>query len=95
MNDCVKDYLTEIIVTSAALGASFILNCLMACKLYYKPGTKEEPQEVELLTLNNDKKENNIEDYVMTIGEKREIVKGNLPDWVIEDYKNKKILRNN
>ena len=42
MNDCVKDYLTEIIVTSAAFGASFILNCLMACKLYYKPNTKEE-----------------------------------------------------
>ncbi len=42
MNDCVKDYLTEIIVTSAAFGASFILNCLMACKLYYKPNIKEE-----------------------------------------------------
>jgi len=94
MNDCVKDYLTEIIVTSAAFGASFILNCLMACKLYYKPNTKKEPQEVELVTLNNDKKENHIEDYVMTIGEKRKIVKGNLPNWVIEDYKNKKILRN-
>ena len=26
----------------------------------------------------------------MTIGENREIIKGNLPDWVIEDYKNKK-----
>ncbi len=95
MNDCVKDYLTEIIVTSAAFGASFILNCLMACKLYYKPNIKEETQEVELVTLNNDKKESNIEDYVMTIGEKRKIVKGNLPDWVIEDYKNKKFLRNN
>ncbi len=91
MNDCVKDYLTEIIVTSAAFGASFILNCLMVCKLYYKQKTNEkEPQEVELVTLNNDKKENHIEDYVMTIGEKRNIVKGNLPNWVIEDYKNKK-----
>jgi len=94
MNDCVKEYLTEIIVTSAAFGASFILNCLMACKLYYKSNTKEKPQEVELVTLNNEKKESNIEDYVMTIGEKREIVRGNLPNWVIEDYKNKKILRN-
>ena len=91
MNDCIKEYLTEIIVTSAVFGASFILNCLMACKLYYKPNTKEELQEVELVTLNNDKKESNLEDYVMTIGEKREIVKGNLPNWVIEDYKNKKI----
>ena len=73
---------------------TFILNCLMACKLYYKPNTKEEAQEVELVTLNNEKKESNIEDYVMTIGEKREIVRGNLPNWVIEDYKNKKILKN-
>ena len=90
MNDCVKDYLTEIIVTSAAFGASFILNCLMVCKLYYKPDTKEEPREIELVTLNNNKKVNDIEDSVMTIGENREIIKGNLPDWVIEDYKNKK-----
>ena len=37
-----------------------ILNCLMACKLYYKPNTKEELQEVELVTLNNDKKESNL-----------------------------------
>ena len=33
---------------------------------------------------------NQLEDYVMTIGDEREVVKGNLPNWVISDYNNKK-----
>jgi len=33
---------------------------------------------------------NQLEDYVMTIGDAREVVKGNLPEWVVSDYKNKK-----
>jgi len=96
MNDCIKDYLTEIIVTSAAFGASFILNCVLAFKLYTKPKMEiYTPPEIELVTLNkNTTEEESLEEYVMTIGKKTEVVKCNVPDWVVEDYKNKKILTN-
>ena len=51
MNDYIKDYLTEIIVTSAAFGASFILNCVLAFKLYTKP-------KIEIYTPIDYKKQN-------------------------------------
>ena len=91
MDECVKDFLTEIIVTSATLGASFILNCVLVFKLYTKPKLKiYKPPEIELVNLNKKKTEEPIEDYIMTIGTKNEVVKCSVPDWVVEDYKNKK-----
>ncbi len=94
MNDCIKDYLTEIIVTSAAFGASFILNCVLAFKLYTKPKIEiYTPPEIELVTLNKTKTEEStqsLEEYVMTIGNEREVIKCELPNWVVEDYKNQK-----
>jgi len=42
MNECIKEFLTEIIITSAALGGSFILNCVLAFKLYTKPKVKKD-----------------------------------------------------
>ena len=81
MNDCIKDYLTEIIVTSAAFGASFILNCVLAFKLYTKPKMEiYTPPEIELVTLNKNTEEESLEEYVMTIGKKTEVVKCSVPD---------------
>ena len=87
MNECIKEFLTEIIVTSATLGASFILNCVLAFKLYTKPKLKlDKPPEIELVNLNKQKTEEPLEDYIMTIGTKNEIVKCNVPDWVVKEY---------
>ena len=47
----------------------------------------EEPSGIEMVKLESN---NQLEDYVMTIGDAREVVKGNLPEWVVSDYKNKK-----
>ena len=94
MNDCIKEYLTEIIVTSAAFGASFILNCVLAFKLYTKPKIDiYTPPEIELVTLSKNKAEESsqsLEEYVMRIGDEREVIKCELPNWVVEDYKNQK-----
>ena len=81
MNECIKEFLTEIIITSAALGGSFILNCVLAFKLYTKPKVK-----IELVNLNKQKTEEPLEDYIMTIGTKNEIVKCSVPDWVVKEY---------
>ena len=87
MDECVKDFLTEIIVTSATLGASFILNSVLAFKLYTKPKLKlYKPPEIELVNLNKQKTEEPLEDYIMTIGTKNERVKCNVPDWVVKEY---------
>jgi len=87
MDECVKDFLTEIIVTSATLGASFILNCVLVCKLYTKPKLKIYKQhEIELVNLNKKKTEETLEDYIMTIGTKNEVVKCSVPDWVVKEY---------
>jgi len=87
MDECVKDFLTEIIVTSATLGASFILNCVLVFKLYTKPKLKiYKPPEIELVNLNKKKTEEPLEDYIMTIGTKNEVVKCSVPDWVVKEY---------
>ena len=52
-----------------------------------KYGKNEEPSGIEMIKLESN---NQLEDYVMTIGDAREVVKGNLPEWVVSDYKNKK-----
>ena len=92
MNECVKNFLTEIIITSAALGGSFILNCVLAFKLYTKPKLKvDKPTEIELVNLNKQKTEEEpLEDYIMTIGTKNEIIKCNLPEWVVKEYNKEK-----
>ena len=87
MDECVKDFLTEIIVTSATLGASFILNCVLVFKLYTKPKLKiYKPPEIELVNLKKKKTEEPLEDYIMTIGTKNEVVKCSVPDWVVKEY---------
>jgi len=87
MNECIKEFLTEIIITSAALGGSFILNCVLAFKLYTKSKLKQDkPPEIELVNFNKQKTEEPLEDYIMTIGTKNEIVKCNVPDWVVKEY---------
>ena len=87
MNECVKEFLTEIIITSAALGGSFILNCVLAFKLYTKPKVKkDQAPQIELVNLNKQKTEEPLEDYIMTIGTKNEIVKCSVPDWVVKEY---------
>jgi len=93
MNECIQEYLTMIILTVAAVGGSLIINCVLGYRLYAlkkKENIKikdEEPSGIEMVKLESD---NQLEDYVMRIGDEREVVKGNLPEWVISDYKNKK-----
>ena len=91
MNKCVQEYLTIIILTAAAMGGSLITNCVLCYRLYAlkkKDNIKiEEPIGIEMVKLESD---NQLEDYVMRIGDEREVVKGNLPAWVVSDYKNKK-----
>ena len=91
MNECVQEYLTIIILTAAAMGGSLITNCVLCYRLYTlkkKDNVKiKEPSGIEMVKLESD---NQLEDYVMRIGDEREVVKGNLPEWVISDYKNKK-----
>ncbi len=91
MNECVQEYLTIIILIAAAMGGSLITNCVLCyrlCALKKKENVKiEEPSGIEMVKLESN---NQLEDYVMTIGDEREVVKGNLPNWVVSDYKNKK-----
>ena len=90
MNECVQEYLTMIILTAAAVGGSLITNCVLCCRLYASKKTDiqiKEPSGIEMVKLESN---NQLEDYVMTIGDEREVVKGNLPEWVVSDYKNKK-----
>ena len=91
MDECIQEYLTVIILTVAAMGGSLITNCVLCyklCALKEKKNVKiEEPSGIEMVKLESN---NQLEDYVMTIGDEREVVKGNLPNWVISDYNNKK-----
>ena len=93
MNECVQEYLTMIILTAAAVGGSLIINCVLCYRLYALKKNDnikikdEEPSGIEMVKLESN---NPLEDYVMTIGDAREVVKGNLPEWVVSDYKNKK-----
>jgi len=91
MNECVQEYLTIIILIAAAMGGSLITNCVLCyrlCALKKKENVKiEEPIGIEMVKLESN---NQLEDYVMTIGDEREVVKGNLPNWVVSDYNNKK-----
>ena len=91
MNECIQEYLTIIILTAAVMGGSLITNCVLCYKLRAlkeKENVKiEEPSGIEMVKLESN---NQLEDYVMTIGDEREVVKGNLPNWDISDYNNKK-----
>ena len=90
MNECVQEYLTIIILTAAAMSGSLITNCVLCyklCALKEKENVKiEEPNGIEMVKLESN---NQLEDYVMTIGDEREVVKGNLPNWVVADYNKK------
>ena len=91
MNECVREYLTIIILTAAAMSGSLITNCVLCyklCALKEKENVKiEEPSGIEMVKLESN---NQLEDYVMTIGDEREVVKGNLPNWVVADYNKKR-----
>ena len=91
MNKCVQEYLTIIILTAVVMGGSLITNCVLCyrlCALKKKENVKiEEPSGIEMVKLESD---NQLEDYVMRIGDERDVVKGNLPNWVVSDYNNKK-----
>jgi len=89
MNNCIQDYLTIIIFTTIVMGGSIITNCMLCYRIYAlkkKNNIKEEPSGIEMIKL---EPTNQLEDYVMRIGDGREVVKGDLPEWVISDYKNR------
>jgi hypothetical protein len=90
MNECVQEYLTIIILTAAAMSGSLITNCVLCyklCALKKKENVKiDEPSGIGMVKLESN---NQLEDYVMTIGDEREVVKGNLPNWVVADYNKK------
>ena len=75
------------------MGGSLITNCVLCYRLYVLKKNDnikikdEEPSGIEMVKLESN---NQLEDYVMTIGDECEVVKGNLPNWVISDYNNKK-----
>jgi len=81
MNECIQEYLTIIILTGAVMGVSLITNCVLYYKLRALKGKEnmkiEEPSGIEMIILESN---NQLEDYVMTIGDERESVKGNLPN---------------
>ena len=90
MNKCIQDNLTIIILTAAIMGGSLITNCVLCyklCALKEKENVKiDEPSGIGMVKLESN---NQLEDYVMTIGDAREVVKGNLPEWVVSDYNKK------
>jgi 2-methylaconitate cis-trans-isomerase PrpF len=90
MNECIQEYLTMIILTAAAVGGSLIINCVLCyrlCALKEKENVKiDEPSGIGMVKLESN---NQLEDYVMAIGDEREVVKGNLPKWVVSDYNKK------
>ena len=89
MNECFQEYLTIIILTAAVMSGSLITNCVLCyklCALKEENVKIEEPSGIEIVKLESN---NQLEDYVMTIGDEREVVKGNLPKWVVSDYNKK------
>ena len=91
MNECIQEYLTIIILTAAAMSGSLITNCVLCyklCALKKKENVKiDEPSGIRMVKLESN---NQLEDYVMAIGGEREVVKGNLPNWVVADYNKKR-----
>ena len=91
MNECIQEYLTVIILTAAVMSGSLITNCVLCyklCALKKKENVKiDEPSGIGMVKLESN---NQLEDYVMTIGDEREVVKGNLPNWVVADYNKKR-----
>jgi len=85
MNECIQEYLTIIIFTAAVMGVSLITNGVLCYRLCALKDVKiEEPSGIEMVKLESN---NQLEDYVMTIGNEREVVKDNLPNWVVSDNK--------
>ena len=61
--------------------------CVNHNSLISKPKLKvDKPPEIELVNLNKQKTEEPLEDYIMTIGIKNEVVKCSVPDWVVKEY---------
>jgi len=91
MNECIQEYLTVIILTAAVMSGSLITNCVLCyklCALKKKENVKiDEPSGIRMVKLESN---NQLEDYVMAIGGEREVVKGNLPNWVVADYNKKR-----
>ena len=91
MNECIQEYLTVIILTAAVMSGSLITNCVLCyklCALKKKENVKiDEPSGIGMVKLESN---NQLEDYVMAIGDEREVVKGNLPNWVVADYNKKR-----
>ena len=91
MNECIQEYLTVIILTAAVMSGSLITNCVLCykvCALKEKENVKiDEPSGIGMVKLESN---NQLEDYVMAIGDEREVVKGNLPNWVVADYNKKR-----
>jgi len=86
MNECIQDYLTTIIITAVALSGSLITNCVLCCRLYKSKKIEgETPVGIELVKLESN---NKLEDYVMRIGDERNIVKSNTSPCVVSDYRN-------
>ena len=91
MDEYIKDNLTTILIAVCITGGSIILNFFLGCKLYYKNETQEENEkitnEIEMVKLEST---NQVEEYVMTIGDARKNIKTEVPEWTVDEYKKNK-----
>ena len=91
MDEYIKDNLTTIIIAVCITGGSIILNFFLGCKLYYKNEIQKEnekiPNGIEMVKLEPN---NQVEEYIMTIGDARKNVKTEVPEWAVDEYKKNK-----
>ena len=90
MNEYITDNLVTVIIAVCITGGSIILNFILGCKLYYKnkeQGNEKISNGIEMVKLEPN---NQVEEYVMTIGDARKNVKTEVPKWTVDEYKRKK-----
>ena len=98
MDACIEKNLQLVIVAIVLGTMSIIGNCIMGYKLMCgSSDQKIVTQRLEMVNLKNIKKSKlkskDIEEYVMEIGEynDRDIVRSNLPQWVVEEYNSRDV----
>ena len=98
MDACIENNLQLVIVAIVLGTMSIIGNCIMGYKLTCGASDqKVATQRLEMVNLKNIKKSKlkskDIEEYVMEIGEDsdRDIVRSNLPKWVVEEYNSRDV----
>jgi hypothetical protein len=73
MNECIQENLTAFILSAVALGGSLITNIILYCRLHELNEPKnikltEEHIGIEMVSLDHN---NQLENYVMTLGDSR------------------------